>query len=53
VSWVLNAIEKWAGQSDDRVRLLVIGIWLIFAVMVLGGTFVAAELMLPPEWRPI
>ena len=50
---VLNAIEKWAGQSDDRVRLLVIGIWALLAVLVLGGTFVAAELVLPATWRPI
>jgi hypothetical protein len=53
VNWVLNVIEKWAAQSDDRVRLLVIGIWLIFAVVVFGGTFVAAEVFLPPEWRPL
>jgi hypothetical protein len=53
VNWVLNAIERWAGQSDDRVRLLVIGIWVVLAVLVLGGTFLAAELTLPAQWRPI
>ena len=48
----LKFIEKWASQNDDRMRLVVICIWLAFAVLVLGGTFVAAELILPPQWRP-
>jgi hypothetical protein len=53
VNRVLIAIERWAAQSDERSRLLVIGIWVFLAIVVFGGTFVAAELMLPPEWRPI
>jgi hypothetical protein len=53
VNWVLNTIEKWAAQSDERARLVVIAIWVILAVVVFGGTFVAAELVLPAEWRPL
>lgn len=50
---LFRSLEAWASQSDERARLLVIFVWLAFGVIVTGTTLVAAELILPPEWRPI
>ena len=44
---VLKAIEHWASQSEDRVRLLVILMWVAFGVTVVGATVVAAQIMVP------
>jgi len=53
VNRLFDAIEKWAAQSEERARLVVIAIWVVLAVIVFGGTFVAAEVLLPREWRPL
>jgi hypothetical protein len=47
---ILKAIELWASESDDRVRLLVILIWVALGVFVLLSTLVTALIMLPPDF---
>jgi hypothetical protein len=48
---VFKAIEKWASQSDSRVRLLIILVWVFFAVLVVTSTLIAALIMLPSDWQ--
>jgi phage shock protein PspC (stress-responsive transcriptional regulator) len=48
---ILKAIELWASESDDRVRLLVILIWVAFGVFVLLSILVTALIMLPPDYK--
>jgi hypothetical protein len=44
---LFKAIEEWASQSDDRVRLLVLLVWLGFGAIVLGATLIAALILIP------
>ena len=48
---IFRAIELWASESDDRIRLLIILVWLGFGVFVLLSTLIAAWIMLPPDFR--
>jgi hypothetical protein len=48
---IFKAIERWASESDDRMRLAIILIWLAMGAIVLGVILVAAWIMLPPEAR--
>jgi Na+/H+ antiporter NhaD/arsenite permease-like protein len=48
---IFKAIELWASESDDRVRLLIIFIWVGFGVVALLSTVIAAWIMLPPDFR--
>ena len=50
VTGLFKAIERWASQSDERVRLLVVLVWVVFGILVLGTTLVAALVMLPEDW---
>jgi hypothetical protein len=47
---VLKVIENWASQSEDRARLLIIAVWLLFGFAVLAGIAVIAIILLPPEF---
>ena len=47
VNGVFKAIENWASQSDGRVRLLIILMWLAFGAAVLAAIVVMAIIMLP------
>ncbi len=49
---LLKSIEKWASESDERSRLLVILIWAAFGVFVLISTLIAALIMLPAQSQP-
>ena len=49
VTRLLKAIEQWASQSDDRVRLLIILIWAGFGILVLLVTSITAWIMLSPN----
>ena len=44
---MFKAIENWASQSDGRVRLLIILMWLAFGAAVLAAIVVMAIIMLP------
>ena len=44
---MLKAIENWASQSEDRVRLLLVLVCLAFGVLVVSATVVAALLLVP------
>jgi hypothetical protein len=48
---ILKSIEQWASESDDRVTLLIILVWVAFGVVALGSTLIAAWIMLPPNFR--
>lgn len=47
---MFKAIENWASQSEDRARLLIIAIWMLFAFAVVASIGVMAFIMLPPEF---
>jgi len=47
---VFKAIENWASQSEERSRLLIILIWLLFGAAVFGSIAIMAIIMLPPEF---
>ena len=50
---MFKAIENWASQSEDRARLLIIAIWLLFGVAVVVSIGVMAVIMFPAEfWGP-
>lgn len=46
-SRVFKAIENWASQDPDRVRLLIILVWVALGVVVLGSTVALALFILP------
>jgi len=46
---VFKAIERWASQSDDRMRLMVISIWVGFGVTVVAFIMILAWFALPRE----
>ncbi len=50
VTRVFRAIEQWASESDDRVRLLIIFVWMAFGIIVLITTAIVAWIMLPPSY---
>jgi hypothetical protein len=47
VSDVFKAIENWASQSEDRARLLIILVWLLFGVAVVASIAIMAIVILP------
>ncbi len=49
---VLKSIEKWASESPERERLLIILIFAGFGVIVLLSTLVLALFMLSPSSGP-
>ena len=51
VAGIFRAIERWASESDEHMRLVIILVWVGFAVGVLIATLIAAWIMLPPEFR--
>ena len=48
---IFKSIERWASESDDRVRLLMILIWAALGVIVLIAILTAAWIMLPPDFK--
>jgi hypothetical protein len=46
---VVASIEAWASESDERVQLLMILIWVAFGVIALTVIAIIAVVMLPPE----
>ena len=44
---IFRSIEHWASESDDRIRLLIILIWVGFGVLTLLSTLIASWIMLP------
>jgi hypothetical protein len=51
VTNIFKAFERWASESDDRVRLAIILVWVAMGMIVLGAILIAAWIMLPPEAR--
>jgi hypothetical protein len=51
VAGIFKAFERWASESDDRVRLVIILVWASFGMLVLISTLVAAWILLPPEYH--
>jgi hypothetical protein len=51
VTGIFRAIERWASESDEHMRLVIILVWAGFAVGVLIATLIAAWVMLPPEFQ--
>lgn len=51
VTGMLKAIERWASESDERMRLFIVLIWAGFGIVVLISTAIAAWVMLPPEYK--
>ena len=47
---VFKAVERWASQSDARMRLAVISIWIGFGLLVIGTTMGLAWVMLPSDY---
>jgi hypothetical protein len=47
---VFKAIENWASQSEERSRLLIIAIWLLFGAAVVVSIAVMAIIVLPAEF---
>ena len=47
---MLKVIENWASQSEDRARLVIIAVWLLFGCAVLAGIAVIAVILLPAEF---
>jgi hypothetical protein len=50
VTDVFKAIENWASQSEDRARLLIILVWLLFGVAVVVSIAIMAAIILPGEF---
>jgi heme/copper-type cytochrome/quinol oxidase subunit 2 len=51
-AWLSNkikSIETWASESDERVQLLMLLIWIALGVIVLIVVVIVALVMLPPE----
>ena len=46
-SSVFKAIEKWASESPDRSRLLIIAVWAVLGALVVIATGVAALILVP------
>ncbi len=44
---MFKAIENWASQSEDRARLLIIFVWLLFGVAVVVAIAIMAVIILP------
>jgi hypothetical protein len=44
---VFKAIENWASQSEERARLLIILVWLLFGMAVLTAMGIIAVILLP------
>ena len=44
---MFKAIENWASQSEDRSRLLIIAVWLLFGVAVIASIAIMAVVVLP------
>jgi streptomycin 6-kinase len=50
VTGILKAIERWASESDERMRFVLLLVWAGFGMAVLISTLIAAWIMLPPEY---
>jgi polyferredoxin len=51
VTGILKAIERWASESDDRMRLVIILVWASFGMLVIMSTVIAGWIMLPPGYH--
>jgi len=51
VTGVLRAIERWASESDERIRLVIILVWTSLGLLVLISTTIAAWIMLPTDYH--
>jgi hypothetical protein len=51
VTGIFRAIERWASESDDRMRLVIMLVWASFGMLVIISTMIAARIMLPPEYH--
>jgi hypothetical protein len=49
---VFRFIERWASESPERSQLLIVLIWVVFGVLVLVSTGIAAWILLPQDARP-
>ena len=47
---MFKAIENWASQSEDRARLLIILVWLLFGVAVVVSIAIMAVIVLPGQF---
>jgi Na+/H+ antiporter NhaD/arsenite permease-like protein len=48
---IFKAIEQWASESEERVKLLIILVWAGFGLVVLLSTLITAWIMLPPDFK--
>jgi polyferredoxin len=48
---IFKAIEQWASESDERVRLMIILIWVALGSFVLLSTLVTAWIMVPLDFK--
>jgi hypothetical protein len=46
---IATSIETWASESDDRVQLLIMLIWLALGLLAILVIVVIALFVLPPE----
>ena len=44
---MFKAIENWASQSEDRARLLIIAVWMLFGLGLAVAIAVMAAFVLP------
>jgi hypothetical protein len=48
---IFKAIEQWASESDERIRLLIILVWVALGIFVLLSTLVTAWIMVPLDFK--
>jgi hypothetical protein len=48
---IFRSIEHWASERDERIRFLIILIWVGFGVLTLLSTLIAGWIMLPPDFK--
>jgi hypothetical protein len=48
---IFKAIEQWASESDERVRLMIILVWVALGIFVLLSTLVTAWIMVPLDFK--
>ena len=55
VTGILKSLERWASESEERSRLVIILIWVGFGLFVIGAILIAAWIMLPasPPVKPV
>jgi hypothetical protein len=48
---ILKAIEQWASESDDRVKLVIVLVWAAFGAFVILSILITAWIVLPPDFK--